>query len=142
MVHHDEHFTNAEMFLGDLVYVNEIAQAPTQPDQAVVVADRLIRVFHHDAHQVMTMARGEAGQGARAKREVLNNVPSGWGAKITISRVAFSTSLARKSLTSSRSRRIRCVGVNCSPADVFLAVSISVIASPLDGENLKPSRYI
>ena len=64
VVHDHEHFADAEVFLGDPVHVNEIAQTPAQPDQAVVVTQRLVHVLDHDARQILAVPRGEAGQRA------------------------------------------------------------------------------
>ena len=59
-----KHFTDAQVFFGNLVHMDEIAQSPAKADETVVVAQGLFRVFHHDARQVVAMARGEAGQRA------------------------------------------------------------------------------
>ena len=59
-----EHFANTEMLFGDLVHVDEIAQPPAQADETVVIAQNLFRVFHHDAREVVAVARGETGERA------------------------------------------------------------------------------
>src|SRR4030067_869227 len=65
---------------------------------------------------------------AREKRELLKNAPSRRGANTTISRVAFSASMARKSPVSERSRMIRRCG-SAPEADEFVAVSMCALQS-------------